>query len=80
MNDPFGSMQNFMGKFQSFMQNPMGFLAQQRLNIPQEFQNDPQRAVQYLLNNGQMTQEQLNQLQGVAKQIQGNPMFGQFYK
>lgn len=49
-------------QFQTFMQNPLQFLASRNLNIPQEFANNPQGAVQYLLNNGKMTQEQLNAL------------------
>lgn len=73
--DPFGSMQGFMGQFQSFMQNPAQFIMQKRLNIPQSMMNNPQQAVQYLMNNGQMSQQQFNQLQNMAKRIQNNPMF-----
>ena len=76
--DPFGSMQGFMGQFQGFMQNPMQFLMQKKLNIPQQFANNPNGAIQYLMNNGQMTQAQYNQLQQMAGQIQQNPQFAQF--
>ena len=34
------------------------------------FQGDPKTQVQQLLNSGQMSQEQLNQLQSWAKQLQ----------
>ena len=57
-----------MGQFQTFMQNPVAFLAQRRLNIPQQLQNDPQGAIQYLMNSGQMTQDQYNQLRQMAQQ------------
>lgn len=77
MKDPFGSMQGFIGQFQGFMRNPMQYMMQQKLNIPQQFANDPQGAIQHLMNNGQMTQAQYNQLQLMANQIQQNPQFMQ---
>lgn len=70
MRDPFGNIQGFNQQFRSFMQNPMDYFSSHRLNIPQNLQNDPQGAIQYLLNTGQMSQEQLSQLQRVAQQIQ----------
>lgn len=60
---------NFMSKFNSFKQNPMQFLMQNKINIPQQFANDPHGAVQYMLNNGQMTQEQLNSLMQTAQKM-----------
>ena len=80
--DIFGSMQNFMGQFNGFMRNPMQFLMQRKLNIPggiDPMQN-PQGAIQYLMNSGMMNQQQYNQLQGIARQIQQNPQFLQFIK
>jgi len=79
MFDPFGSMNGFMSKFQQFQQNPMAFLMQQRMNIPQEYCNDPGNAIQYLLNNGQVTQQQLEWAQNTAAQIQQNPAFKQMF-
>lgn len=70
MRDPFGNIQGFNQQFRSFMQNPMSYFSSHRLNIPQNLQNDPQGAIQYLLNTGQMSQEQLSQLQRVAQRIQ----------
>lgn len=78
MLDPFGSMKNMLGKFQGFMQNPMQFLVQNKLNIPQQYMNDPNKAIQYLMNNGQLSQEQYNWAVNTAKQLQGNPQFRQF--
>lgn len=77
--DPFGSMQNMIGQFQQFMGNPTQFLIQNKLNIPQQYQNNPQDAIQYLMNNGQLTQEQYNWANRTAQQIQNNPMFKQFF-
>ena len=70
----------FANGFQGFMRNPMQMLAQKKLNIPQNIQNNPQAIVQHLMNSGQMSQQQFNQLQSMAKQIQGNPQFMQMFK
>ena len=60
---------SFMSKFNSFKQNPLQFLMQNKVNIPQQFANDPHGAVQYMLNNGQMSQAQLNQLTQMAQRM-----------
>ena len=52
---------------------PMNMI-QQFNQFRQTFQGDPQQQVQQLLNSGQMTQEQFNQLQQMAQQ------FGQFFR
>lgn len=74
--DPFGNMNNFMGKFQQFRGNPMQFMMQNNLNIPGQYANDPNKAIQYLMDSGKMNQEQYNQLKQMADNIQKNPMFG----
>lgn len=56
-------------QFNSFMNNPMQFLSQRKINVPQQFANDPHGAVQYMLNNGQMSQAQLNKLTQMAQQM-----------
>ena len=61
--------QGFMAKFNAFKQNPMQFLMQNKINIPQQYANDPHGAVQYMLNNGQMSQEQLNSLTQMAQKM-----------
>ena len=41
--------------------NPLQFLIQRRLNIPQSVPlNDPQAILNYLLQSGQITQSQVN--------------------
>lgn len=52
-----GGMQNFVNQFNAFKQN----VSQQGLN--------PQMIVQNMLNNGQMSQSQFNQLSAMADQI-----------
>lgn len=51
---PFGGVLNMMRQFKQFKQN---------------FQGDPQQQVQNLLNSGQMSQEQFNQLSNMAAQF-----------
>lgn len=78
MRDPFGSMQAMMQQFQQFRQNPMQFMMQRNMGIPQQYQNDPRGAIQYLMNSGRVSQEQYNAANRMARQIQSNPMFKQF--
>lgn len=48
-----------------------GNLLQQFLAFKNNFQGDPKAKVQELLNSGQMSQEQFNKLQEMAKNLQG---------
>lgn len=75
MQDPFGSMQGMIGQFQSFMSNPVQFMVQRKLNIPQQYMNDPQGAIQYLMNTGKLSQDQYNWAVRQANQLQNNPEF-----
>ena len=59
----------FQSQFQSFMQNPMQFLMQKKINLPPEFANDPHGAIQHLLNSGQMSQDTFNRLRDTASQM-----------
>ena len=51
---PFGNVLNMVNAFRQFKQN---------------FQGDPREQVQNLLNSGQMSQEQFNQLSNMAAQF-----------
>lgn len=52
---------NFMQMLQQLRQNPMQMLAQ-RFNVPQNMNlNNPNEILQYLLNSGQISQNQVNQ-------------------
>ena len=57
----FGSMQNFNNQFNSFKQN-----------FSQQGFGNPQALVQNMLNTGQMTQSQFNQLSAMADAIMGH--------
>lgn len=64
---------NFMQLVQAFRGNPIGMLSQ-RFTIPQGV-NQPQDIIQYLLNTGQVTQEQVNQ----AMQMRNDPSLKQLF-
>ena len=57
-----GQMPGPMGQFQRMMQQFNQFRS--------SFQGDPKAEVEKLLQSGKMSQQQLNQLQAIAKQIQ----------
>lgn len=74
-------MMNIKALFQAYtqlMQNPNQLL--QQLNIPLEYANDPQGAIQYLMDNGKVTQEQFNSANNQLKQMQNNPLFKQLFR
>ena len=59
--------QSIMGQFSQFMQNPIGYLIERKINVPEQYRNDPQQAVNYLVSSGQMDQQTLNNLRTRAK-------------
>lgn len=54
---------NIFGLMQQFQQNPMAML-QQRFNIPSGM-TTPDEIVKHLVDSGQVTQQQLNQVMGM---------------
>ena len=60
---------NPMGQFNEMMNNPLQFLANRGINIPQQYVNNPRGAVQYLINNGQMNNGILNNLMQRAQMM-----------
>ena len=79
IRDLFGSMQGMMSQFQGFMQNPTQFLMQNKLNIPAQYADNPNQAIQYLMNSGKLSQEQYNWALRQSQAIQHNPMFMQMF-
>lgn len=66
-------MNNIMQAYQQFRANPMQMLMQ-KYNIPQNIDaNNPNDILQHLLNTGQVSQAQVNSLQG----MRNNPMIQQ---
>ncbi len=68
-----GNMKDIMDFYQRFRQNPMQML-NQRFNIPQNINlSDPNEILQHLMNTGQVTQNQINQVM----QLKNSPMIQQ---
>lgn len=64
MANPFKMLGNGM-----MNNNPMGVMMNSFNQFRNAFTGDPKQKVQELLNSGQMSQDQYNQLQGMAKQF-----------
>lgn len=66
MNQIYNAMNNnnILSQLNSLRRDPVGFLMNRRLNIPESLSGNPQGIVQHLLNTGQMSQETYNRLQG----------------
>ena len=60
---------NPMGQFNEMMSNPLQFLSNRGINIPQQYANNPRGAVQYLLMNGQMNNGIFNNLMQRAQMM-----------
>jgi len=56
-----------------FLKNPAAFLASRQLNIPAKYMTDPNTAINYLMTNNKLSQEQYGQaMQELTKcQAQG---------
>ena len=55
--------------FNQFKRNPIEFLLKRKINIPEQYANNPQEAVRYLMNSGQMSQETFENLKAKAAQM-----------
>lgn len=71
------NIQTLFNAYSQLMQNPTKIL--QQLNIPQEYANDPQGAIQYLMNAGKISQQDYNNARNQLKQMQNNPLFKQYF-
>lgn len=67
------NIQSILQMYSQFKQNPMALLGR-RFNIPQGIQS-PQDMVQYLLNSGQVSQDQVNQAMRMKNDPQIRNMF-----
>lgn len=63
-------MNNPLAMLQAFKQNPMQFLMQRKMNIPQNLpMNDPQAILNHLLSTGQVSQQQINNAYQMAQRM-----------
>lgn len=60
---------DFQSQFNVFRQNPIQFLAQRNLNIPAEFQSNPQSAVNYLIQSGRMNSGAMQRVMGTLQRM-----------
>ena len=68
--DMFGNLKDITDMYQRFRQNPMQML-NKRFNIPQNVNmSDPNAILQHLMNTGQVTQNQINNVM----QMKNNPL------
>ena len=59
---------NIMGMLSQLKANPVQFLLQRRLHLPQNM-TDPQEIMNHLLSTGQITQQQVNQAYQMAQRF-----------
>lgn len=71
-NNPLATMQGFAQQFSGFMKNPVQMMMQNKVNIPQNMQNDPNQIIQHMMNTGMISQEQYNKANQIAQQMQNN--------
>lgn len=65
MND----LQGIMQMLPHIKANPMQFLLQRKLNIPQGMTSDPNAILNHLLQTGQISQSQVNNAYQMAQQM-----------
>lgn len=68
-------MNNMFQNFMNFMQNPTQFIIKSNLNIPKQYLNNPNDAIQYLLNSGRISQDQYNKAVQQANSLKRSPEF-----
>ena len=73
MANPFfnamGGGNNIMQMVQQIKSNPIQFLMQRRMNIPQNIGNDPQAILNHLIATGQISQQQVNSAYQAAQKM-----------
>lgn len=63
-------MNNPLAMLQQFKANPLQFLMQRRMNIPQNIpMNDPQAILNHLMQTGQISQAQVNSAYQMAQRF-----------
>ena len=65
-----GNMMQMLSMLPKFMQNPMAAMMECGMNVPENIRGNPQAITNFLLNSGQMTQEQYNTVAPIANMAQ----------
>lgn len=63
------NMANRVAEIQAFMSNPMQYILQHNINMPQGALQNPYGTVQNLLNSGRLSQGDLNSYVATAQQL-----------
>ena len=58
-----------INQLMAIRQNPMQALLQRGFNVPANLCNNPNAIIQYLLNSGQVSQQQYNNAVNLARQF-----------
>lgn len=78
MNNPFANMQYVMSEYGNFLQNPIQWLTQRNVPNPQQAMQNPQQMIQGSMGNGNVNNQQFNQIMSVAQMIQNMPNMPRF--
>lgn len=73
MIDMMNNVNDIMNMYQQMQGNPIQFLSR-KFNIPQNM-NDPNSIIQHLINSGQVSQAQVNNMM----QLRNNPMIRKMF-
>lgn len=60
---------SLMSRLKQFINNPAQTIMQSKMSIPQQYQNDPHSAVEYLIQSGQISQDDLNKAIQTAQNL-----------
>jgi len=74
MNNPFfgnnnQQQNNMLSMYQQFRANPVQFLLNHQIDVPQNMPNDANALTNYLLQTGRLSQAQLNNAFQAAQQL-----------
>ena len=70
MNNNNSIFQNqLLSQFEQFRSNPANFLLSRNVNIPQEYLNNPQAAINYLVQTGRLSPDTLTRFQEMASKM-----------
>lgn len=63
------NIQNIQQMLGQIKANPMQFLLQRKMNVPQNMMNDPQAIINHLVQTGQISQDQINSAYQMAQRM-----------
>lgn len=62
-------MNNILAMLPQFKANPLQFILQRKMNIPQNLMSDPNAMLNHLLQTGQVSQQQINNAYQMAQRF-----------